>query len=313
MRTRLAAFAVAALALVAPAACSSGSASDEAADRPAAPTVSTAPAPSADGSASPSTCGEGGGWGCEWAPRLAAAAAVTGAAPGQLGVVVLDRRTGRRWQTGDVDHLYWTGSTIKLGLVATALEESRSGVRQLSDTDTQRIGDILSFSSDDAADALWREYGRAALLSRFRSRYGMAHATYVDGFDQYWGFVKCTPGDLVTLMNYLLEKLEPADRDLVVTGMRQTDDIQHWGVWSAGQANDPGNKNGWSVEQDDGQDHWLTSSVGFAGDDERYVVAEMYSMPPGQDSLERGAQTLSDIAAVLFGRVTPAPAVIRAS
>ncbi|MFG1920817.1 hypothetical protein [Cryptosporangium sp. NPDC048952] len=310
MRTRVFAVVVAAFALLAPAACSSGNA-----DAPVARAsgVSTAPAPAAEASASPSGCDDSAGWGCEWAPRLAAASAIAENAPGQLGVVVLDRRTGDRWQTGDVDHLFWTGSTIKLGLVATALEQSRTGARHLSDTDTQRIGDILAFSSDDAADALWREYGRAELLTRFRSRYGMSRATYVNGFDKYWGFVKCTPGDLVTLMNYILENLGPADRDFVVTGMRQTDDIQHWGVWSAGPDVDPGNKNGWSVEKDDGQEHWLTSSVGFAGDDERYVIAEMYSMPPGQDSLEKGAHTLSDLSATLFGKATPAPAEIRAS
>lgn len=310
MRTRLAAAVVAALALLTPAACGTSGAADA-----PAPSVSTAPAPSAEGAApgTKKSCDEAAGWGCAWAPRLAAATTIADAAPGRLGVVVLDRRTGKRWQTGDVDDLYWTGSTIKLGLVATALEQSRTGVRELSDTDTQRIGDILAFSSDDAADALWREYGRSALLSRFKSRYRMSHATYVDGFDEYWGFVKCTPGDLATLMDYILDELGPADRDLVVTGMRQTDDIQHWGVWAAGPAVRPGNKNGWSEEKDDGQEHWLTSSVGFAGDDERYVVAEMYSMPPGQDSLERGAHTLSDLSAALFGQATPAPAVIRAS
>ncbi|TQS45761.1 hypothetical protein [Cryptosporangium phraense] len=312
MRKRLALAVLAAVALTLPAACSSGSA-DEPAAATSAPAVSTAPAPSAGGSASPSGCGDTTGWGCTWSPRLAAAAQIADNAPGRLGVVVLDRQTGKRWQTGDTANLYWTGSTIKLGLVATALEQSRTGVRELSDTDTDRIGDILSYSSDDAADALWREYGRAALLSRFKSRYGMTHATYVSGFDQYWGFVKCTPGDLVRMMDYILEKLGPADKDLVVTGMRQTDEIQHWGVWSAGESVDPGNKNGWSIEKDDGQDHWLTSSVGFAGDDERYVIAEMYSMPPGQDSLELGAHTLSNISAALFGQATPAPAVIKAS
>jgi hypothetical protein len=274
------------------------------------PTVSTAP--SAAGAASPTGCADTAGWGCAWSPRLAKAAGVVDAAPGQLGVVVLDRKTGKRWTAGETGHLYWTGSTIKLGLVATALEKS-SGVTHLSDTDTNEIGDILSFSSDTAADALWREYGRSALLSRFVSHYGMSHATYVSGFDKYWGFVKCTPGDLATLMNYILTNLSAANRSLVVTSMRETADIQHWGVWSAGPAQRPGNKNGWSIETDDGQQHWLTSSVGFAGPDERYVIAEMYSMPPGQDSLELGAHTLSNIAATLFGQATPAPAVIRAS
>jgi hypothetical protein len=272
----------------------------------------TAPAPASGSSESPTGCGDTTGWGCTWSSRFAAAAEIADNAPGQLGVVVLDRQTGKRWTTGETAHLYWTGSTIKLGLVATALEES-SGAKHLSDTDTNEIGDILSFSSDDAADALWREYGRSALLSRFVNRYGMTHATYVSGFDKYWGFVKCRPGDLATMMDYILDKLDTDDRSFVVTSMRQTDDIQHWGVWSVGSAQQPGNKNGWSVEKDNGQDHWLTSSVGFAGPDERYVVAEMYSMPAGQDSLALGAHTLSNISAALFGQATPAPAVIRAS
>ena len=305
MWTRFLGATVTAAALTLLTACSGSSPSSD-----PVPTVTTAPAPSA---ANPTTgCGDTTGWGCTWSPRLTKAAALTQAAPGQLGVVVLDRKTGARWTTGETGHLYWTGSTIKLGLVATALEKS-SGVTHLSDTDTNEIGDILSFSSDTAADALWREYGRSALLSRFVTRYGMAHATYVSGFDKYWGFIKCTPGDLATLMDYLLDNLSAADRSFVVTSMRQNDDIQHWGVWSVGSAQQPGNKNGWSVETDDGQQHWLTSSVGFAGPDERYVIAEMYSMPAGQDSLALGAHTLSNISATLFGQATPAPAVIRAS
>src|SRR5262249_17802826 len=162
-------------------------------------------------------CDAPAGFGCAWAPRLAKADQLVRAAPGSLGVVVLDRQTGKRWTAGDTDHLYWTGSTIKLGLVATALEKARDQGTPLPAPDTEEIGHILSYSDDNAADALWREYGRAALLSRFVDRYGMTHATYVSGFDQYWGFVKCEPGDLIALLSYVLDKLDPADRDLVVT------------------------------------------------------------------------------------------------
>jgi hypothetical protein len=314
MRTRRAAAVLLLLTLGLVAGCADRGGTDKPSTTPSA-AASSAPvlAPSAPSPAGTSGCADATGWGCDWSPRLTKAAALVAAAPGQLGVEILDRRTGRRWRTGDTSHLYWTGSTIKLGLVATALENARTGGRHLSDTDQSRIGDILAFSSDDAADALWREYGRAALEPRFVSRYGMTHLTFVGGFDRYWGFLKCRPADLVTLMNYLLNRLAPADRSFVVQSMRDTDDIQHWGVWAAGPAQRPGNKNGWSVETDAGQQHWLTSSVGFAGENERYVIAEMYSMPPGQDSLARGAHTLSDLSAVLFGRSTPAPAVIRAS
>lgn len=39
----------------------------------------------------------------------------------------------------------------------------------------------------------------------------------------------------------------------------------------------------------------------------------MYDMPPGQDSLDLGAHTLSDITALLFGAKTPAQIVVRPS
>lgn len=172
---------------------------------------------------------------------------------------------------------------------------------------------MLAFSSDDAADAIWRTYGRDTMVPRFQTRYGMSNLTFVSGFDRYWGFMKCTPSDLAALVSYVLNKLDATDRAYIVNAMQHTYPIQHWGVWAAGTAQQPGNKNGWSVELDNGAHHWLTSSEGFAGPGQRYALAIMYSMPPGQDSLDRGVHTVSDIAAALFGAATPAPVVVRES
>jgi hypothetical protein len=245
--------------------------------------------------------------------QFGAVAALVAKKPGWLGVEVRDRRTGAVWRTGAVDHQYWTGSTIKLAMITSVLERARAGEVTLTATDHRYIADMLAFSSDTAADEIWKKFGRDAMVARFTSRYGMAHLSFVPGFSRYWGFLKCTPTDMANLVSYVLTKLDPADRAYLVNAMRHTDPIQHWGVWAAGAAQQPGNKNGWSVERDAGRDHWLTSSIGFAGPDERYVLALMYDMPPGQDSLKLGAQTVSDIAATLFGASTPAPVVIRPS
>jgi hypothetical protein len=242
-----------------------------------------------------------------------AVAALVAKKPGWLGVEVRDRRTGAVWRTGAIDHQYWTGSTIKLAMITSVLERARSGEVTLTATDHRNIADMLAWSSDTAADEIWKKFGRDTMVSRFTSRYGMTNLTFVPGFSRYWGFLKCTPTDMANLMSYVLTKLDPADRAYLVNAMRHTDPIQHWGVWAAGAAQQPGNKNGWSVERDAGRDHWLTSSIGFAGPNERYILALMYDMPPGQDSLKLGAQTVSDIAATLFGGSTPAPVVIRPS
>ena len=80
---------------------------------------------------------------------------------------------------------------------------------------------------------------------------------------------------------------------------------QQWGVWGAGPAQRPGNKDGWSFESDPYGKHWVTDTVGFAGPAERYTLAIMYQVGPA-GSLADGVHAVSDVAALLFG--APAPA-----
>jgi len=91
--------------------------------------------------------------------------------------------------------------------------------------------------------------------------------------------------------------------------------VQQWGVWSAGPSMQPGVKGGWSVEKDDdGKDHWVVLSVGFAGPEARYVVSVTHDLPPGTRStngnLDVGVHTVSDLVATVFGAPVPANPVI---
>ena len=229
--------------------------------------------------------------------------------PGQLGVTVLDRRTGAVWEAGTAGHLMWASSTPKLALATSLLERSRAGEIALDATARQQLAAMLAVSDDDAADALWDRYGGASLLPRFRDRYGMTGATFVPGFPQRWGFIKVSARDLRRLMTYVLTRTDPADRAYLVQAMRTTGSIQHWGVWAAGPARQPGAKDGWSVESDAGTKHWCTSSVGFAGDGERYVVAVMDDLPPGA-GIAAGVHAVSDVVATIFGARTPAAVTV---
>jgi hypothetical protein len=171
---------------------------------------------------------------------------------------------------------------------------------------------MLSVSDNPAADALGNRYATAdpaAWMARFHG-FGMTTATYVDTFPKRWGFVKCSAQDLVAVMDYILTRADPADRTYLVSAMRAVGDIQHWGVWGAGPALQPGVKGGWSVEKDNGASHWITATVGFAGPNERYSIGAMYHQLPGGDSLDEGVHTLTDLIATVFGAPVPAPVVI---
>ncbi len=237
--------------------------------------------------------------------RFAATAALLKGKPGVLGILVRDRRTGELWRAGTTDHPIWTASTIKLAMAVGLLERSRAGEITLDATARRQIADMLNFSSDDAATALWNRYGRDQQLNRFRQRYGMTGLTTVAGYSRFWGHLKCTADDLQRLMSYVLDDLDPADRAYLVRAMRSVGSIQRWGVWAAGADQRPGTKDGWSIEPDPGGEHWVTNTVGFAGDDQRYVVAVMYQLPPGK-GIDVGVHTVSDLVATVFGARTPA-------
>jgi hypothetical protein len=201
--------------------------------------------------------------------RFDAAAAMLPGAPGTIGIIVWDRQTGTYWRAGVTDHPTWTASTIKLALVTGLLERARHGEITLDAAAHQQIADILDFSSDGAATTLWNRYGKDAQVPRFQQTYGMAGLTFVAGFPRIWGHMKCTAEDLMHLMSYVLDKLDPTDRAYIVDGMHRVGPIQRWGVYAAGPAQRPGTKDGWSIEPDTGGRHWVTNAVGFAGPDER--------------------------------------------
>jgi hypothetical protein len=254
-------------------------------------------------------------WGCAQEKRFDAARALIKKQPGQLGIVVRDRVSGETWQAGTTTHPTWTASTIKLAMATSLLERDRSGEITLDAKAHRQIADMLAFSSNDAADALWSGYGRAAMVDRFRTVYGMKGLTFVDGFDRYWGFMKCTARDLAALMSYVLDKLDEGDRIYLIGAMRAVESVQQWGVWAAGNALHPGTKDGWSLEQDPNatgalEKHWVTNTVGFAGDGERYVVAVMYHLPPQKGTLKGGVHAVSDLVATVFGQPVPAPIVV---
>jgi hypothetical protein len=277
------------------------------ADAPIAPTA--APTAAAAGCPDPA-------WSCTQQQRFAAAAshARRAAGPhGHLAAVFVDRTTGATWRTGDTGRPGWTASTIKLAIAADLLARARAGTIHLSAADRRDLAGMLNFSDEAASDRLWKAYGGADMLDRFRIRFGMAMLRFVPGFSAgpYWGFVRCSTDDLARLMQHVLTVADLADRAYLVAALRGVARNQQWGVWAAGTAEHPGNKDGWSFESDPGGRHWVTATVGFAGPDERYLVAVSDQLDPA-GSLADGVHAVSDLVALLFGQPVPAPVAVPA-
>src|SRR5436305_14427654 len=224
------------------------------------PTPESSPAPES----SPGQCRVDSGWSCNQQERFAAVNAyISRTVSGQayLSVVFTDRQTGRAWRSGPTQHAGWTASTIKLAIATDLLRRQRAHQIALTAADRHDMATMLNFSDNAASDRLWTRFGGEEMLARFRSQYGMTGLHFVPGFTAktYWGFVKCTTDDLAALLNYVFTQTDPADRTYLVAAMRGVAPNQQWGVWAAGSAQRPGNKDGWSNETDPYGKHWVTN------------------------------------------------------
>lgn len=237
---------------------------------------------------------------CALQQRIAAAEKYVAMRPGTVGFVLRDRVSGARYRNAAAAEPIWTASTIKLAMVADLLSREQSGALRLTATDREQMAAMLRSSDNDAADSLWSRYGGTGnVFNTNFPRYGMKRVQPQPGFGDvypYWGFQKATADDLDALMNYVFTGLTPANTAAVIAEMQRVDNSQQWGVWGAGAAMTPGNKNGWSQEQGG----WVVNSVGFAGPGQRYILAIMNGLG-GEGGYDDGVETTTELARILLG------------
>ena len=234
--------------------------------------------------------------------RVAAADSYLATRPGIVGYVLRDRATGAVYRNPHSADQVWTASTIKLAMVVDLLARHYAGSIRLTEDDNRLIAAMLHSSDDDAADTLWSRYGGAdhqAYNNDFPA-YGLTGVRPQRGYGDtfpYWGFQKATADDLDRLISYTLTRLNPADTANIVNQLQHVDANQQWGVWGAGPAMAPGNKDGWSQE-DSG---WIVNTVGFAGKGQRYTLAVMNDLG-GAGGYDDGVATTTHLAQVLLAR-----------
>jgi hypothetical protein len=269
-----------------------------------APVTSQAGAPPTEAPPCPATPAP---FSCAMRARIAAVRAYLRHRPGVVGVVLRDRSIGAVWENSRAHTPIYMASTSKLAMAVTLLMQDQAGVIHLSSKDRSVLHDMLHVSSDTAADTLWFRFGARFYTSYF-PRIGLASAQYVSApgiTPPYWGEMLCSAADLSHVIGYILDDMPAPLRRYLVTTLSHVATDQHFGVWGAGSANHPGNKDGWSEEQPG----WIINSVGFAGPRQRYTLAMMNSLN-GHGDYHAGTETITQVAAILFrGHRVRAPQV----
>jgi len=239
--------------------------------------------------------------------RIAEVVAYLKHRPGVVGVVLRDRSTGAVWENRFAHYPVYMASTSKLAMAVALLMQNQGGVIHLSSGDMSVLHEMLHVSSDTDADTLWFKFG-APFYTGFFPRIGLASAQYVSApgiTPPYWGEMICPATDLSRLITYVLDDMPAPLRRYLVATLSHVATVQHFGVWGAGSANHPGNKDGWSVEEPG----WIINSVGFAGPGQRYTLAMMNSLN-GHGGYHAGTNTVTQVAAILFrGHQVQAPDV----
>ncbi len=310
-RARLPVVLGAGLAVLALAGCGLGGQSSAATPPASHAAASSSLAPSASPAATPTSCAAtfAPGFPCPMQSRIREVKRYIERLPGTLGIVLHNRATGATWHNANAATLIPAASTIKLAMMTDILLRNRAGQIQLTPADRAAMFQALYTSNDDDADYLWYRYESASFMDRVRA-FGMSRTQFTSA--AYWGDVDTTARNLDNLMNYVLTRTPPHIRDYLVYRLQHVSALdQQWGVWGAGAANHPGNKDGW--EQDPSPvGVWITNTVGFAGPHQQYTLAIMYDMGSfdenGNSGFKFGSNKLTQIAAMLFqGHHTSAP------
>lgn len=209
----------------------------------------------------------------------------------QVGVEVFDRQTGTVLTNLNETHQFPTMSVVKLLIALDVLHNN--GWALPSSGMQQQLTQMISYSDDGIASNLWGSYGGPAIITNMANVIGL-HGTQGPSSDPgEWGDTLTTPADLVTLYQYITDKLPAADRDLLVNAMYNAAQTaadgtnQYFGIPDALPHSTWAIKQGWGTSGN----RAVVNTTGLIGSNDRYVVVVLTAAAEGTDSALRSAIT----------------------
>ncbi|MER6026093.1 serine hydrolase [Streptomyces sp. NPDC001851] len=202
-------------------------------------------------------------------PAPAAAASAPAPSPHATAAVLDLDGAGRTPVVHGKDSAYDTASIVKVDILATLLLQAQDAGRRLTADERGRAEPMIERSDNTAANALWRQIGRAPGLAAANKRLGLTSTTGGPGVT--WGLTRTTASDQIRLLRAVFDGGTPArsgsggltaeSRAYIRTLMGHVVPEQAWGVSAAGG---PGSaralKNGWLQRGPSGL--WDVNSVG---------------------------------------------------
>ncbi|WP_225828076.1 serine hydrolase [Streptomyces naphthomycinicus] len=236
-------------------------------------------------------------------PATATATATAKDTSAHATAAVLDLDgAGRTPVVHGADRAYDTASIVKVDILASLLLQAQDAGRHLTARERKLAEPMIRRSDNAAANALWRQIGRAPGLAAANERLGLTSTT--GGPGGKWGLTRTTASDQIRLLRAVFDSggtarkgyggLDAESRTYLRNLMAHVVAEQSWGVSAAGG---PGSsralKNGWLQRGTTGL--WDVNSVGrVTVDGHRYLVAVLSdgsaSMTDGVRLVERTAR-----------------------
>lgn len=139
----------------------------------------------------------------------------------QVGIDVIDTRTGAVIAALNPDQQFYTASVVKLLIALDALNSQ--GWQPDSATGAQ-IQQMLSASDDNVADTLWDADGGDAIIDRMIDLIGLPE-TQPPTDPAQWGETRTTPDDVVTLYHFIAAEVPEPSRTVIMNALLNTDEI----------------------------------------------------------------------------------------
>ncbi|MFD0440009.1 serine hydrolase [Streptomyces chartreusis] len=189
-----------------------------------------------------------------------------------VSVAVLDLDSGASATYGDGG--FDTASIVKVDILAALLLQAQDAGRELTATERSYAIDMIEYSDNTAASALWRTIGRAEGLDSANGRLGLTDTA--GGNDMYWGLTQTTAADQIALLRQVFgaadSELSAASRAYLTGLMGQVAADQRWGVSAVADGSAWALKNGWLPRTATGL--WDINSIGrVTVDGTGYLVA----------------------------------------
>ncbi|MGW6960074.1 serine hydrolase [Streptomyces chartreusis] len=189
-----------------------------------------------------------------------------------VSVAVLDLDSGASAVYGDGG--FDTASIVKVDILAALLLQAQDAGRELTAAERSYAVDMIEYSDNTAASALWRTIGQAQGLDSANGRLGLTDTA--GGNDMYWGLTQTTAADQLALLRQVFgaadSELSANSRAYLTELMGRVAADQRWGVSAVADGSAWALKNGWLPRTATGL--WDINSIGrVTADGNGYLVA----------------------------------------